>query len=126
MPSSGPLLTSVDADDGSLRTAVVHHLRPSRLGGTVTSPRNRLDSGEAKDPGRYRGRGAQVSGGTRRVMYRVISAQHSGASVSPRSPAPSTALTALPINWLGVALTLIRHAARLHGNATTLSGTMTS
>ena len=26
----------------------------------------------------------------------------------------------------GVALTLIRHAARLQGNATTLSGTMTS
>ena len=28
--------------------------------------------------------------------------------------------------WLGVGLTLIRHAARLHGNATTLPGTMTS
>ena len=27
---------------------------------------------------------------------------------------------------LGVGLTLIRHAARLHGNATTLPGTMTS
>ena len=29
-------------------------------------------------------------------------------------------------SWTGVGLTLIRHAARLHGNATTLPGTMTS
>ena len=29
-------------------------------------------------------------------------------------------------NRMGVGLTLIRHAARLHGNATTLPGTMTS
>ena len=33
---------------------------------------------------------------------------------------------AAAVSALGVALTLIRHAARFHGNATTVPGTMTS
>ena len=42
-----------------------------------------------------------------------------------RVVAPNCALGECPIA-LGVGLTLIRHAARLQGNATTLSGTVTS
>ena len=92
--------------------------RAGRLGATMTAVV--VDGPNGKEyrlPTEAELRVADVPGGELEALYAQIPFGLPDEPISPDRPSPNT---------LGVALILIRHAARFRGNATTLSGTATS